>query len=212
MTRSSAFASLLAVALGIGLAAPAQAQIYRWTNDQGEVSITEGLSSVPERFRSRAVLLGYPPAPPAPPAPAATAAPPTSVAAVMPDSPVLARVPYVQGLPIVVLARINGGRNVQLVLDTGADRTMISPEALGALGVDLRPVRRGTVRSVTGTSEVETVVVQSLEVGDAKVGPLEVLAYNPRLTRGEGLLGRDVLELFMVSIDSRAQEVVFRRR
>jgi aspartyl protease/uncharacterized protein DUF4124 len=207
MTRPWAFASLLAVALGIGLAAPAQAQIYRWTNDQGEVSITEGLSSVPERFRGRAVLLGYPPVPPA-----GTAAPPTSVAAVMPDSSVLARVPYVQGLPIVVLARINGGRNVQLVLDTGADRTMISPEALGALGVDMRPVRRGTVRSVTGTSEVETVVVQSLEVGDAKVGPLEVLAYNPRLTRGEGLLGRDVLELFMVSIDSRAQEVVFRRR
>jgi len=157
---------------------------------------------VPLRFRSGAVLLGHP---------AAAASAPEGAAA--DASRALARIPFVPGTPIVVSARINGGRNVQLVLDTGADRTMISPQALSALGVDMRPLGRGTVQGVTGVStDVEIVRLESLEVGDAKAGPIEVVAHNANLTRGEGLLGRDFLDRFTVNIDTRAREVVLVRR
>ena len=35
--------------------APADAQMYRWTDDAGGVHYTDGPNSVPERFRSRGI-------------------------------------------------------------------------------------------------------------------------------------------------------------
>ena len=207
MTRGST-ATILALALLAALATSAPAQVYRWTNERGELHITEGLESVPMQFRSGAVLLGHPAAAPAAPDSqgAGPTAPPTG-------QPVLARIPFVPGTPIVVTARVNGGRSVQLVLDTGADRTMISPQALSALGVDMRPLARGSLRGVTGVStDVEVVRLESLEVGDAKATALAVVAHDANLTRGEGLLGRDFLDRFTVNIDTRAREVILVRR
>ena len=204
MTRGSK-ATILALALVAAAATPTAAQVFRWTDDRGELHITEGLDSVPLRFRAGAALLGHP----APAPPAAVGA----GTATAQDQPVLVRIPFVPGTPIVVSARVNGGRSVQLVLDTGADRTMISPLALSALGVDMRPLGRGTVQGVTGvTTDVEIVRLDSLEIGEAKASPIAVVAHDANLTRGEGLLGRDFLDRFTVNIDTRAREVVLVRR
>ena len=206
MTRGST-ASILALALVAGLAPAVHAQIYRWTNDRGELHITEGQESVPLRFRAGAVLLGHP----AGPAPAAAS--PAAPGAAADVGRALVRIPFVPGSPIVVSARVNGERSVQLILDTGADRTVISPQALSALGVDMRPHGRGTVQGVTGvTTDVDIVRLDSLEIGEAKAGPIEVVAHNSNLIRGEGLLGRDFLDRFTVNIDTRAREVVLVRR
>ena len=207
MTRA-AMASVLALALIAGLAPAAGAQIYRWINERGELHISEGLDSVPMRFRSGAVLLGHPALPaPAPDTPAAASGGAADTAGV------LVRIPFTPGTPIIVSARINGGRSVQLVLDTGADRTMISPQTLSALGVDMRPLARGTLQGVTGGSaDVEVIRLESLEVGEAKASPMDVVVHNANLTRGEGLLGRDFLDRFTVNIDTRAREVVLVRR
>jgi predicted aspartyl protease len=188
-----------------GFALPVSAQLYRWTNERGEVHFTEGLESIPDRFRSSATLLGHP----RPPDPPALSAPPPSAGDA---GSVLARIPFVPGVPIVVSARVNGGRSVQLVLDTGADRTMIAPQTLSALGADMRVVRRAMLSGVTGTTEVSTVMLESIEVGQARVAPIEVLAHNPNLTRGEGLLGRDFLDRFIVNIDTRARVLQIGRR
>jgi hypothetical protein len=205
MIRNSVALLALLGALVAGFALPAWAQLYRWTNDRGEVHFTEGLESIPDPFRGNATLLGHP----RPPEPAALSVPPPSAAG---EGAILARIPFVPGVPIVVSARVNGGRSVQLVLDTGADRTIIAPQALSALGADMRLGRRGTLHGVTGTAEVGLVVLESIEVGQAKVGPIEVLAYNPNLTRGEGLLGRDFLDRFVVNIDTRTRVVQLGRR
>ena len=204
MTRGSK-ATILALTLVAAAPTWAAAQIYRWTDDRGELHITEGPDSVPLRFRSSAAVLGHPAS--APPAAAGAGA------AAAPDQPVLVRIPFVPGTPIVVSARVNGGRSVQLVVDTGADRTMISPLALSALGVDMRPLARGSLRGVTGTAaDVDLVQLESLEVGEAKASPIAVVAHDANLTRGEGLLGRDFLDRFTVNIDTRAREVVLVRR
>jgi len=203
MTRGSK-ATILALAVVAAAPTWTAAQIYRWTDDRGELHITEGLDSVPPRFRSGAAVLGHP----APPAAAGAG----TAAAPVPDPSVLVRIPFVPGTPIVVSARVNGGRSVQLVLDTGADRTMISPLALSALGVEMRPLARGSLRGVTGSADVDLVRLESLEVGEAKVSPMAVVAHDANLTRGEGLLGRDFLDRFTVNIDTRAREVVLVRR
>jgi aspartyl protease/uncharacterized protein DUF4124 len=203
MSRSAVAALLL---LWAGLPLIAEAQLFKWTNEKGEVHFSEGIESVPQRFRANAVTLGDPQQRPAPAATPGGAEPGAG------DARVLARIPFVPGVPIVVSARVNQGRSVQLLLDTGSDRTMISRQALSALGVDMRPQRRVLIQGVTGTVEAESIRLESVEVGEAKVGPLEVIAHNPNLTRGEGLLGRDFLDRFIVNIDTRARVVLVTRR
>ncbi|HUP35036.1 MAG TPA: DUF4124 domain-containing protein, partial [Candidatus Limnocylindria bacterium] len=50
---------------------PASAQIYRWTDERGEVRFSQGIHSVPPQHRGGAVMMSGPsrPAPPAPAAP-----------------------------------------------------------------------------------------------------------------------------------------------
>ncbi len=46
-------------------ASPSTNGLYRWADDSGQVHYSQGLDSVPEQFRSRAVPLGRPtPSPP----------------------------------------------------------------------------------------------------------------------------------------------------
>ena len=52
-------------------AAPAFAQMFRWTDEQGGVHYTQGPDSVPERFRSKAQMMALPERAPSPPTNAA---------------------------------------------------------------------------------------------------------------------------------------------
>lgn len=173
----------------------ADAQVYHWVDDQGVVHYTTGIESVPERYRDGARVLASSPAD----APAS-------------DAPVLGRtggatIPFVAGQPIVVAAQINGAGPVMLVLDTGADRTMVAPAALLRIGIAASGAYRAEVRGVTGTTQADVVWVSSLEVGGARAGPLAIVAHDAELTEADGLLGRDFLSLFSVAIDARASVV-----
>jgi predicted aspartyl protease len=108
----------------------------------------------------------------------------------------------------MVTAKINGGGTTQLILDTGAQGTVISPTALAALGVSYRGAMRGSIKGVTGDANVLAVRVDSIEVEGARVGPLMVVAHDAGLGGGrDGLLGRDFLDHFVVTIDSSARVV-----
>ena len=185
-----------------GSAAPASAQIYRWTDERGETRYSQGINSVPSQLRGGAVMMNTPDQPAAPTASA-------------PDSPSaggaadgVARIPFTPGRPIVVNARINDGGTAQLILDTGAQGTVISPTALAALGVSYRNAVRGSIRGVTGNANVLAVRIDSIEVEGARFGPLMVVSHDAGLGSGsEGLLGRDFLDNFIVTIDSASRVV-----
>ena len=177
-------------------ATPAAAQVFKWTDDRGNSHYTEGLDSVPERFRASAVPLGLRNKPADAAASSPTAQEPaTSVSGG-------ASIKYTPGQPIMVDVRINGGGGARLLLDTGADRTLISPRALAAAGVGLtRPIATGQMAGVTGTDQVQYVIVDSIEVGEARVARMPVAAYEMPRAQGDGLLGRDFLDRFVLSID-----------
>jgi predicted aspartyl protease len=125
----------------------------------------------------------------------------------------VARIPFTPGQPIMVTARINGGGTTQLVLDTGAQGTVISPTALAALGVSYRDAIRGSIKGVTGDASVLAVRVDSIEVDGARFGPLLVVSHDAGLGSGrDGLLGRDFLDQFIVTIDSASQVVTLTPR
>jgi hypothetical protein len=201
--RLGAGLAVAVLSLGVLLAGarPAAAQIYRWTDERGEVRFSQGIQSVPPQFRGGAVAVGAASSP-APSAPSSSEAPsdaaPTGVA----------RIQFTPGRPILVSARINGSGNTQLILDTGAQATVISPSALAALGVSYRNAARGAIRGVTGETSVLAVRVESIEVEGARVGPLMVVSHDAGLGTGtDGLLGRDFLDQFVVTIDSNSRIV-----
>jgi predicted aspartyl protease len=189
----AAFVVGLAV-LGLG-SGPAMAQMYRWTDDQGGVHYTQGLDSVPDRLRPKAQMMVFPERPAAP---AAAVSPAESAAAAA------TKIPFTPGRPIMVTAKVNGGSAANLMLDTGASVTVINPRILAGMGIGSSQALRGSVKGATGSADVLFVPIQSIEVGSARSGPLRIAAHDVDLSQGDGLLGRDFLDQFTVTIDSAA--------
>jgi hypothetical protein len=172
------------------------ADIYYWVDDRGTQYYTTRFESIPEPYRSKAQLLPLPVSPPAPPGLERS-----------PSPKGLTRIPFTPGLPVLVSVKINGAGPITLVLDTGSDRTLVAPAALQRLGISVENGPRGILKGVTGTSYADAVWVNSVEVGEARVGPLLIIAHDADLKGADGLLGRDFLAHFNVTIDSKERVV-----
>ena len=163
--------TLLLVAVA-GLApSPLWAQIYRWVDGAGVPHYAEGLDAVPERYRAGATPLSLrtrsasPAEPDRPPGPWT---PPGGTV-----------IRYAPGKQIVADVRINGATSARLILDTGADRTLISRRILAAAGVSVsRAVATGRLVGVTGTDRLPFVMLDSFEVGSIRLGRMPVGAYD----------------------------------
>ena len=188
--------ALLLVAVLFLLARPAavDAQIYRWVDENGVPHFADGIDSVPGPYRSKAVPLGMKNAPAAP------AAPPGAPGAKPASGETSIR--FTPGQRILVDVRINGSADAKLMLDTGSDKTIISPRALQAAGVRLVGPTAPEIAGATGTGPLQFVSVDSLEVGEARVGQMAVGAQNLPIDGMDGVLGRDLLDQFKVAIDS----------
>lgn len=198
--RAGAVAAVVTILV---VAADASAQIYRWQDERGTVHYTNALDRVPG-----ALAPDSPATSPAGPEPGAL---PAAPAAILPGS-AAARVPYRPGEPILVTAHVAGTGPLTLLLDTGADRTVVAPQALGRLGISTLNAPRAEIKGVTGLGQGGVVQVASLEVGAARVGPLRIIAHDADLGGADGLLGRDFLEHFTVTIDARERVVTLSPR
>ena len=192
--------TVLGAVLGLlVLTTPSAAQLYSWTDANGVVHYTSDPATIPPEHRP-ADLQPMPTAAPSrgwaswgvAPAPTATTAGVT--------------VQFTPGDPIVVPARLNGTA-VTLLLDTGADRTMLSPAAVERAGYARMVVGGATsvrILGVTGSAVASVVTVPLLDVAGARIGPLSLLVHDAGLSGLDGLLGRDVLDAFTVTIDAAA--------
>jgi len=190
--RIGAALKRLAPALLVVLAtAPAaHAGLFRWTGADGAIHYTSDLESVPEAYRAAVVDVGAP-------LPRAEAPSPT------PSGTVLS---FTGGAPVVVQARLNGVP-LSLLLDTGADRTVIAPTAVARAGIDLATGSPVRISGVTGSTAATMVAVQQLEIAGARVGPLSVVVHAVPTDSLDGLLGRDVLDAFTITFDAAAGQV-----
>jgi hypothetical protein len=180
---------LVVAVLLVARPAPADGQIYRWVDERGVPHFTQGIDSVPGKYRARAVPFDFRKSP--------RASTPAG-----PDAARSTEIKFMKGEAILVDAAINGRTPVKLILDTGADRTVITPRALTEAGVSLTEGPTGQIRGATGTANVQTAALDSLEIGDAKVNELLVIAHDIEQGGVDGLLGRDFLDQFKLSIDS----------
>jgi len=199
MHASTRVAIIAALTLLVLPLASAFAQMFRWTDDQGGIHYTQGVDSVPDRFRAKAQMMALPERAPAPPA--------SPVAGESAPASTTTKIPFTPGKPIMVSARVNGGGSANLMLDTGASVTVINPRVLASMGIGSARALRGSVKGATGSADVLFVPIESIEVGNARSGPLRVAAHDVELAQGDGLLGRDFLDQFTVTIDSTAGTV-----
>ena len=186
-------AGLAALATILTLVAPAWAQLYRWTDVAGIVYYMTDLATIPPADRDRARDIGAPtpgPRPASPPAPPAAGA----------------VIPYTGG-PLVVDASLNGVP-LRLVLDTGADRTLISPAAMARAGFDVAGGTPVHIRGVTGDAVAALVSVPRLDLAGTRVGPVAVVVHALPGQSADGLLGRDVLDAFTVTVDAASERAI----
>jgi thioredoxin-like negative regulator of GroEL len=84
------------------------------------------------------------------------------------------------------------GRNLNLLLDTGATQTALSPDALARIGA--QPLRRlARVNTAAGAIEVPVYEVAEFIFGGQRFETLEVIALADVPRQTDGLLGMDVL-------------------
>lgn len=168
---------------------PAAAQLYQWTEEDGIPRYTNDRESIPPAYREGAREIGSPQArPPEPGEPEPPA-----------DDPSV--IPIAGSGPIRTKVSVNGV-GLTLVLDTGADRTVISPAALARTGLELESARAVNIVGVTGTAAAREVTVPLLDVAGVRIGPLAVIVHDVGLADIDGLLGRDVLDRFTLTVDS----------
>lgn len=133
-------------------------------------------------------------------------------AATSPSAP--SRIPIRQGSSsgIVVQGLVNGRHETTLLVDTGATHTILSPRALERFGIPIPANAPQVSFTVAGGQRRDAQVVRldSLELGSARLGPLDVLAFDaaPESPTLDGLVGLDFLNQFTVTIDQGSGHVV----
>ena len=104
---------------------------------------------------------------------------------------------------MTVPVRIADGGPWHFIIDTGAQRTVISRELANVL--KLPRGRDVLLTAMTGTSQVRTALIPSLKVSTMGAERIEAPALAARHLGAPGLLGIDTLQGHKVSIDFAAQ-------
>jgi len=109
---------------------------------------------------------------------------------------------------------IDGSEPLVFVLDTGAGRTLVTPNLVKKLGLEEVPGERTATLGVHGETENAVVEIESVGVGELHVANIEAIVLDlDHITRGnwhvDGVLGIDFLTQFDVRLDFEANMVSF---
>jgi predicted aspartyl protease len=106
---------------------------------------------------------------------------------------------------MTVPVRIDGQGPFDFIVDTGAERTVISSELARAL--ELAPGRTATVHSMSEVSRIETVVIPDLRIGTRSVMGIHAPALAHAYLGASGMLGVDSLQTQRVVFDFGRREM-----
>jgi clan AA aspartic protease (TIGR02281 family) len=181
--------------------APAYAEIYKWVDRDGRVHFTDTTAGIPPEYRDRIEeKTSLPPTPPR--------ATPERLAIAPPTVPLSYAVPLRRdGNAMLVDALVSGAVRTRLLLDTGAEFTVLSTAAARRLALDLGNAAVIPLRSASGVFFAPIIKVQSITVGDAAVYDVEVIVHDA--TPGlDGLLGMSFLDNFLVTISMSNEKLI----
>lgn len=104
---------------------------------------------------------------------------------------------------MTVPVSIGGKGPYHFIVDTGSERTVISRELAGELGLDAGPSAR--LHSMTGEGPVDTVIIPTLGVNRDRVNDIRAPALARANLGAAGMLGIDSLKMKRVLLDFRQQ-------
>jgi predicted aspartyl protease len=113
---------------------------------------------------------------------------------------------------VVAPVFINGQGPFRFVLDTGANRSVISSATATALGLVAHPEAKANVHGITGSAAMPFVEVASVSVGNLQFESqrLPVLS-SPVFAGADGILGIDCLQEARIEVDFQRDRVTIRR-
>jgi len=128
-------------------------------------------------------------------------------------------VQFVQTDPLpIIRARINGGDEVYLLIDTGAAELYLDPEFAGKIGAtrfgDTTGTYAGGKQAATGHGRVESLQLGELTIRNLPVLllPTRRLPVRPPDGQVDGVLGTSVLYHFFATLDYPDGKLILRRK
>lgn len=116
-----------------------------------------------------------------------------------------------RGNSLWIPVTLGTGTSAVLVLDTGAEHTMISSRL--AKELNLPRVREVKIHTAGGTVDSYTVILPAVSVKQFTVRDLEVTVNDiPELLPAEGLLGVDFMHKFKMSLDTETGTLTLDRK
>jgi len=106
---------------------------------------------------------------------------------------------------MTVPVRVADSAEFPFVIDTGAERTVISRQLAAHLKLPAGPVRN--LITVTGTGKVNTVIVPHLELSGTRVKEIEAPALDQAHIGAHGMIGIDSLKSRRVMIDFKKNQM-----
>ena len=191
---------LLLLALG-----PAYAEIYKWVDRDGRVHFSDTLAGIPPEYRDRIEeKAGLTSTSRSGPAPQRVTPERRSGAPAPPSYAVPLRR---DGNALLVEALVGGTVRTRLLLDTGAEFTVLSTAAARRLALNLGNAAVIPLRSASGVFFAPMIKVHSIAVGDAAAYDVEVVVHDA--TPGlDGLLGMSFLDNFLVTISTSDERLI----
>jgi clan AA aspartic protease (TIGR02281 family) len=185
--------------------APAYTEIYKWVDRDGSVHFSDTLAGIPPEYRNRIEeRVGLTSTSRSDPAPRRVTPERRSIAPVPPSYAVPLRR---DGNAMLVEALVSGTLRTRLLLDTGAEFTVLSTAAARRLALNLGNAAVIPLRSASGVFFAPMIKVQSIAVGDAAAYDVEVVVHDA--TPGlDGLLGMSFLDNFLVTINTSDEKLV----
>ena len=187
--------------------APAYAEIYKWIDRNGRAHFSDTLAGVPPEYRDRieerASLTPTPRH-----GPVLQRATPERLSLAPTPAPPSYTVPLQRdGNAMLVEALVSGTVRTRLLLDTGAEFTVLSTAAARRLAVNLGDAAIIPLRSASGIFFAPMIKVPSITVGEAAASDVEVIVHDA--TPGlDGLLGMSFLDNFLVTISTSNARLV----
>jgi clan AA aspartic protease (TIGR02281 family) len=184
---------LLACALIVSAPRSHAADLFWWTDDAGVTHLTDNQDAIPSPFRGKIISIQERVTMESP-------AGPSKTTLLFPGAGRVAAVP----------ATLNDLATVNLVVDTGATHTMISPATAHSIGI--RPENHETTlhfQTANGQVLAPVAELKSIRIGGREVRGLKIAIHDLFLdTSLAGLLGMDFLSHFRVELDMRGQILI----
>lgn len=130
--------------------------------------------------------------------------------------PSATRIPFISGHQLVLIPVVlNRTKAFRFVVDTGAQRMIISHNVATTLGLDVsHPIRaEAIVTAERQTPPAPVVRLDSVQIGGIRLSRLEASVFDlPPALRADGLLGLNFLSQFRVTFEFDRSSSILRPR